>query len=477
MHLHHTRTHKRLQPHRVAVFATAAIIALVGALAAAPPAALAVGTESPGDIPGTLGDLVIHKHAGAPGAAGNGQEITDTDPLGIGLQGVEFTVARVSANGVPIDLTKAAGWDLAKGATLPLGGNYGSTPIPNGPIVTDASGVGSVRGLPFGLYLVTETSAGPNAVSELAQPFLVTLPYPNASSDGWLTQVHVYPKNQLADQASLSVSAPEYPTLGETVTWAIAAPVPRPSSGQRTTSFVISDRLDARLELRSVAVSRGGVPLTRDVDYSVGEPTPQNGNTVTITPTLNAVRTGQVYTVQLATRVAGAGELVNTAVRSLNGADTPIGPAQSNWGALRLIERAQGSNATLRGAEFELYQSDRKTLIVPATETDAHGEIAFPGLWVGSGTKRTEEYCLKATRPPAGYVLPADPWTCVTLTSNSSGTPVEQVVTSVRQQGLVLPLTGAAGTTVMIAGGTALFAVAAAWAFWGGRRRIAGAAR
>lgn len=469
MHSHHPQRWQR--SGRSIVSAVVAALTLVAALAAAPPNANA---ESPGDIPGTTGDLIIHKHAGAPGAPGTGQEITDTDPLGIGLQGVEFSIARVSFGGVPIDLTRAAGWDQAKGATLPLGGGYTSAPS-GGHVITDANGVGAAHGLPFGLYLVTETSAGPNAVIEPAQPFLVTLPYPNASTDGWLTQVHVYPKNQLVDRPSKTVGDPGAPVLGESITWTLSAPVPRPTTGQRTTSFVVSDKLDSRLELRGVTVTRGGIPLTQDVDYAVGAPSQQNGNTVTITPTIGAVRTGQVYTVQFATRVTGPGEIVNTATRSLNGTETPIGSAQSNWGALRLVKRAHGSNATLRGAEFELYRSDRRTLVAPATATDENGVISYPGLWVGNGTQRTEEYCLKETRQPAGYVLPADPWTCVTLASNSGGTPVEQVVTNVRQQGLALPLTGAAGTTVLVVGGAALVMIAAAWAIGGARRRAKGA--
>nr|WP_233613129.1 SpaH/EbpB family LPXTG-anchored major pilin [Leucobacter edaphi] len=463
--MHHPPRSVRSRP-------AAALVAALVFLSALIPGTAALA-EPPGGLTGTSGDLVIHKHAGTPGAAGNGQEITDTSALGIGLRGVQFTIARVSYDGTPISLTEAAGWDLAKNATLPLSGRYSSAPIAGGPIVTDASGTATAAALPYGLYLVTETSAGPNTVTAPAQPFLVTVPYPNETTGGWLTRVHVYPKNQLADSHQFTAGKPAKPVLGDPITWTATVSVPRPSSGSTYTRFAITDKLDPRLQFTGVTVTRDGVPLTEGVDYTVTAPTPGNGNTVTVTPTLASVRTGQNYSVQVTTRVTGTGEIVNSATRIVNDVETALGPAQTNWGALRLVKHAQGSQDALKGAQFELYAADRTTLLVPAQETGGDGSILFPGLWVGNDATKSAEFCLKETRAPAGYVLPADPWTCRAIASSEPSTRVEWSVTNARHTGLPLPLTGGAGTTTLLAGGAVLVLSAAVWGTWGARRRRA----
>ena len=148
-------TSRSLGLRKLAAGLGVAALAALGALAVSP-AANAADTLSPSNITGTTGTLTIHKHAGDPGAAGDGTQITDPAKiaaLGQGLQGVQFSVQRVSANGTPIDLTTAAGWDQAKSATP---ANVSSAPFSLGTgttATTDASGQAVVSNLPYGLYL------------------------------------------------------------------------------------------------------------------------------------------------------------------------------------------------------------------------------------------------------------------------------------------------------------------------------------
>lgn len=51
-----------------------------------------------------------------------------------------------------------------------------------------------------GLYLVMETDA-PAAVTQKTDPFLVSLPMTNVTEDGWLYDVHVFPKNKTTKAA------------------------------------------------------------------------------------------------------------------------------------------------------------------------------------------------------------------------------------------------------------------------------------
>ena len=460
---------------RAGAVLAAAALALIGTVALSPAASAEEPVASLADITGTSGDLIIHKHAGTPGSAGDGTEITDTAPLGLGLEGVEFSVQRVAHDGTPLDLTTAEGWDLAADATPALGDGYTAVDVAASPFTTDGSGVATAADLPYGLYLVTETSAGPNDIETMAQPFLVTLPYPDEATGGWLTDVHVYPKNLLNDTPSKTVSDPSGVTEGETVTWTLTVPVPRPPTGSAYTSFSITDQLDPRLEFVSATVKLGGDTLVRDAGYAQADPDPATTNTLTITPTLSALRTGQVYTVEIVTKVTGAGQIVNTAIRNVNGTESTVGPAQTNWGLLKVLKRAAGTGASLNGAEFELYRADRETLVVGATAT-AGGEITFPAVWVGNGADVTEEYCLKETKAPAGYILPADPWTCVTITANGEATAVEQTILNEQHTGPRLPLTGAAGTAIFVGGGIGLMLIAAGAAFVASRKRERAAA-
>ncbi|WP_427870682.1 SpaH/EbpB family LPXTG-anchored major pilin [Leucobacter luti] len=465
---------ERRGPGRRALAALAATaLALFGAGSFASTANAAEPTPVVGNIEGTSGTLTIHKHAGNAGTAGDGTQIADTSALGATLAGVEFSVQRVSFAGTPIDLTTSAGWDQAAGATPALGGDYTGVPIAGSPFTTDANGQIAIPSLPFGLYLVTETAPGPNNIAAAAQPFLVSVPYPNATTGEWIYDVHVYPKNQLKDEPTKTLDSNGAVKQGDTVKWTINAVVPRPAVGNVITAFTITDQLDPRLELTTTTVKRNGVTLTAGTDYVLDPPTTANNNTVTVTPTLADVAVGQTYTIELVTKVNGAGEIVNTALRNTNGVNTEVGPVQTNWGKITVVKTSAKNDATLAGAEFELYKADKTTLVYPAVATNANGEINFDAVWVGDGTDKTENYCLKETKAPAGYVLPTDPWTCVDVTSNAEGTAVSVSITNTQADGPELPLTGSTGTAMFLAGGLALILVAGGGALVARKRRAA----
>ena len=67
---------------------------------------------------------------------------------------------------------------------------------PTAVMYTDAGGVATFTNLTAGRYLVVET-AYPNGVETFTPNFLVDVPMINSSGTSWLTNVHVYPKNQL----------------------------------------------------------------------------------------------------------------------------------------------------------------------------------------------------------------------------------------------------------------------------------------
>lgn len=79
-------------------------------------------------------------------------------------------------------------------------------------------------GLDQGVYLVVEQPS--DLVTSPAEPFVVAVPMTNAAGDGWLTDVHVYPKNE--DMSiKKEVTSPDLSVnVGDTVSYAITPTVP-----------------------------------------------------------------------------------------------------------------------------------------------------------------------------------------------------------------------------------------------------------
>lgn len=436
-----------------------AALTAIGALAAAP-AATAADAPSPSNIQGTTGTLTIHKHAGDPGAAGNGTQITDPAAqaaLGQGLDGVVFSVQRVSYNGTPIDLTTAQGWDQAKGATPASVAASPYSLVTQTTATTAGGGVAVVPNLPYGLYLVTETSPGTNPIVSPVQPFLVSVPYPNQGD--WLYNVHVYPKNKLnTTNPEKTVAAPEAPVLGSKIVWTITTPIPAIAAGDTYRSFSITDNLDARLTYTGAVVKIDGTTLTEGTDYTV------SGNTkITFTPTgLGKLAGKTTVTADISTTVTSLGadgKITNTAVVNTNDSERTTNPAQTNWGPLKVVKKDAATGRTLTGAIFEVYDAKNGTKVAGPLTTNNAGEILVDGLWVGNGSTLTKDYWLKETQAPAGYVLPADPWTKVTVQAAGTASPTSIDVPNTQQTGPNLPLTGGAGSVLFTVVGAGLVAV------------------
>ncbi|MDF2917060.1 MAG: putative outer membrane protein [Microbacterium sp.] len=431
-----------------------AALAALGSVGAAG-AAQAADPASPSNITGTTGTLTIHKHAGDPGAAGNGTEITDpaaVQQLGQALSGVQFSVQRVAYNGTAIDLTTAAGWDQAATATP---ANITSAPFSfssSTTATTGANGEAVVANLPYGLYYVTETNPGPNPIVSPVQPFLVSVPYPNQGT--WLYDVHVYPKNKLNDTTpTKSVSAPDAPVLGSTVVWTVDAPLPALAAGDTYRSFSITDNLDARLSYTGATVSVDGTTLVENTDYTV------SGNVkITFTSTgLSKLAGKTAVQAKISTKVTSLGangQITNTAVVNTNGSDRETNTPQTNWGPLVIQKTDAATSNALSGAIFEVYDAKNGTLVTGPLTTDATGKISIDGLWVGNDSVTSRTYWVKETQAPAGYVLPADPWTQVTVNAAGAAAPTTVTLQNTQQTGPNLPLTGGAGSALFtIVGG------------------------
>jgi fimbrial isopeptide formation D2 family protein/LPXTG-motif cell wall-anchored protein len=108
-------------------------------------------------------------------------------------------------------------------------------------VETDDEGIAVAEDLPLGFYLVVEQPD--ERVSSPAAPFVVAVPMTDPEGDGWITDVHVYPKN---DDIGIDKTPSQTSNfIGDTVTWTIEADVP--ADIEDYVQFDITDLLDDAL--------------------------------------------------------------------------------------------------------------------------------------------------------------------------------------------------------------------------------------
>ncbi len=355
---------------RLAAGVGAVALATAGLLGAASPASAEVpDPPSLANIdPTAETSLTIHKFDGNEGTAGDGTAIGDTSGFGNALEGVEFTITPVTQkDDEAIDLTTYEGWELIKGATP---ADITTPPYTLGtPTTVKTLANGTVTAnLPMGLYLVTETDPGNNNITTAVAPFLVTLPYRNQAE--WIYDVNVYPKN-VVDESEMTKTVSEpgkvvlpdgtFVTGKALVDWTITVPVP---AAPTYTDFVVTDPLDPRLTYDSIKVTIGDTELVEDTDYTVTGKT--DGNiVVTFTGTgLGKLVAGTPVVMILTTEVDGTGIIPNNASAVVNNYKPSIDiEPTTNWADLKVLKTDDGNGKILKDAEFEIYKSDKTTLV------------------------------------------------------------------------------------------------------------------
>ncbi|WP_413456206.1 SpaH/EbpB family LPXTG-anchored major pilin [Glutamicibacter sp. FR1] len=426
----------------------------------------AASADEVSDItPGTIGSITVHKSSADPVEGLNNGTLLDPDPgAGKGLDGVEFTLQPVLFDGDPIDLSTAEGWELAEalpsetaGEALPLGYSLGT-----GVSQATVGGFTTFSGLELGLYLITETDSGNNLIDAAAAPFYVSIPYPNADST-WNYNVHVYPKNTLNTIEQHKSVDDTAKLLGDEVTWTLVTDVP--ASDLPYKSYTLTDNLSANLEFISwESVSIGTEELDLDTDYTIS---PDN-SVITLTGSgLTKLDDAGATTVTAVVKtkvisIPESGVIENTATVNINGTEDK-GTTNTNLGTLQLEKKAEGENGVLLdGAVFELYgtapDADGNATSAPlATGTTENGVVKWE-LHLGIEDDMQSSYWVKETKAPAGYVLPADPWSDELVVT--SGQILVETITNHKPTGPDLPLTGASGTVLFTIAGVGLMAAA-----------------
>lgn len=465
-------------------------------------AALPDGNPPPAEAgEGATGNLTIHKYAGSTtDQVNNGtQQTINRPPLG----GITFTAAEVGkmveGSCVALDLTTAAGWTDAQAAIAvkPPALPYCLTGVTHSG-TTDASGTLPLTGLDLGLYWVTEAPA-PGVTPESSVPFYVSIPYPSASTTGgetpvttttWLYDVHVYPKNTLEGDGSKVVGDPATNGLGSSVPWTVQTrPLGSFNDGAPLVSYGIIDNLDSRLTYVPTATLQYKTPTgaLTPVDsqyYTLTPPAAGGGGTLradfTTTPAdeesqsgvawVNSLPAGTYFVLSFNTTVTGVGDIVNPAYENVDGEDTKIGEASTQWGPVKLLKHQTGNeNKGLEGAVFEVYNSTSGACATLGSKVSVNGVDEFPssetgivniaGLYVGhDGAPATRTYCVVEKTPPAGYAANTTPIPVVVKAESEAS--VLYKVPNAPLPGPNLPLTGSTGTMAFGLVGLGLIAAA-----------------
>lgn len=495
---------------RIAAMLGAAAVGITALMGASGAAFAAPATYGNIDLDKT-GSLTVHKYLhqviAKEGDISKAPADGDfTDPVA----GVVFTAYPLLKDGSKIDLSVAANWERlaglapGDGCTAPAGLTLGS---PIALPATDNKGAANVA-LPLGAYQVCETSAPANIIDS-ASPFVVTIPMPHES--GWVYDVHAFPKNGEAT-IEKSIEAQQETGLGSIVKFPVTAPIP--TSGEKWTGFAIRDTLDSRLtpvDAAEMAVTVDGTSL----DASYYELT-VTGQRITMNFTAAGVawlnegpnkHAGKKIQVVFAGAVSalGNGTIANEAELWPNnpGFDPSTNPpipsneVETHWGSLAVQKRAAGTagnEGRLNGAIFEIYNAvdpyaadcsaavatGAPVTVNGATEFTSAGTgvISIPGLFVSDSVNPVIDaqkrcYVLKETAAPTGYVLPADPFTAVSVSIGETAVSDNVEIVNTQQDVPELPLTGAAGQILLVAGGAAALAVAVGLLMMNRRRQLA----
>lgn len=492
-------------------FATAAAgaVALMG-LAGVANAAPGAGAPGAND-PDATGSLTISKCVGDKVGEHNGTALESFDceiPAG-----VQFTVTELVA---PDGLTPAdsAWWDAVEKAApgAPTGWTESTT---NVQIKTTIEGEKLVfSGLPMGLYKVSETGVPAGLIA--GADFFVSIPFPSDGDNGWIWDVNVYPKNSKDEGTEKIPGTPEGDgkyTAGAIIPWTIKGATYGTvmswlNDGEELKNYWIGDKLPPELTLFgdiTVTMAPSTTALTEGTDYKVVKNEEFNTFQVVLTEVginkLKAEGTDEARVVldfktkldENWTPTGVNGELEN------GGYTSPTLPGDEGWdgepeeggeeivkgknyyGEVEITKVDSADSTPLKGAEFQVVEGKCSEASAPLSyvtdvngapikgTTDATGKVTMPPLFVGSTSSADEQpptgkdYCLVETKAPAGYVLPA--WDAngkdVTIvpgktTAASNSVEIENTKTS----GPTLPLTGAAGTALLIVGGLALIGLA-----------------
>ncbi|CAB1047994.1 isopeptide-forming domain-containing fimbrial protein [Corynebacterium diphtheriae] len=449
--------------------------------------------------------IAVHALMGLPtGQPANGTKIDSHNFPEV--DGIPFALYRVNN----IDLTKQEGWDAA--SKIKLEELYvNGTPTGKVTKVTTKKtegGVAKFDNLTPALYLVVQELNGTEAVVR-SQPFLVAAPQTNPTGNGWLREVHVYPKHQALSAPVKTAVDPDTTqpgfSVGENVRYRVATKIPEIAANTKFEGFTVADKLPAELgepDTNKIKVTLGGEPInSTDVSvqtYQVGDRTVLSVQlSGAALSTLDQHKNEELVVEFEApvTKQPENGQLDNQAWVLPSNPTAHWGPedggdaalrgiassrVSSKYGQITLNKAFDGSTPSAdRTATFQLHRCKEDGNLVESDApislngkqefvTDQDGKAVLSGIhlgtlqlesnvmkytdaWAGKGT----QFCLVETATARGYELLPKPVIVKLEANQSTNVLVKQEVkinNKKKNAGFELPLTGGSGPIAITIG-------------------------
>lgn len=450
--------------------------------------------------PDRQGSLTIHKYymdtLPDPGTPATGLEDATQVPADAKpLDGVEFTITKVLDESTDVQTAQP---DLANPVEIS--------------VTTAGGGLAVFNNLPAGIYKVVES---PNSsVAQKADDFFVSVPMTNPDGDGWIYDVHVYPKNVMKEQpvidkfVSSDGNKHSGGSIGDEVTWIITPTIADDMADSQ--KYTVKDAIDkANLcyvtgSLEVYLVSPDGTKTPFDPKYyTVEEPNDVNGYTLTI----DVLEEGRIEAANVLPAVDGVYPKFSMEFKTTINENAPLGQPIYNGanleytngvgqdknptvpddqkpgvhtGGINIEKQDAKTAALLDGAKFKIYKSeaDAKAQTNAVKDpldhtkdwevTTTGGKVSFNGLAYGAdgqtATDGFSEYWIVETQAPTnGYNLLKAP---VKVTVNASSHEEANKIVVKNNKGFTLPITGGSGTimftvigVVIILGAITLLAV------------------
>lgn len=460
------------------------------------------------------GNLHIHKYlmddlsnAGNPN---DGTEVDEGDiPEGAEpVKDITFNIYKVSPDGQG-NLPKPGAYTISADKSKVTDADnkeFALTPASPATVTTDEHGTAVASNLPTGYYLVEEQYDA--RVTSPAAPFIVSVPMANPNGEGWLTDVHVYPKNE-----TISIEkTTETPSVnvGDIVTWDITVSIPKDIDLAK--QYDIVDVLDPALDFVANSVEITGFPpaagqsVSPTGNYDVTDTVNGEGKHVITVSFTNAgrqeIKAYKSLKVSFQTKVnekileklnGTVGNEAKVDFENSNGDKTDFGTPEKtiiSTGTIQIKKTKASDGTALKGAKFKVAASEEdakngifikinsnKEIVYKGDAgyatasdweitTDDNGIAKFQGIREyikkSDGTIEYDSYWLVETKAPAGYNLLTAP-VKVTFTQDTSvKDDAEHVVVSPikNTSGFTLPQTGGMGTIVFYVGGIVLIGMA-----------------
>ena len=404
---------------------------------------------------GRPGSITIHKY-GMESLDGQGNHATGLEdpsqvPAGaVPLKGISFTVQEVvvKENGDITVSNSTDKYELVEGKETIT-------------VTTDENGKAETGEIPQGIYLVTEL---PNtSVTTPVAPFIVNVPMSNVTTgNGWIYDVHVYPKNVLSGNTSIDKDVTsegnkhDTSDIGKNVTWIIKPSIPQDVYHSKKYEVYddISNQLNYTGNLEVYYYNNEGQKVTIDEKYYTKQEPKINDENVITGPTWNqrvsvsfnkegreflgslfaeGINSIRISFTTVINEFAQLGTAIpNNAVldyqNSFSTEEEPSAPVEVpedkrpevHTGGVKLIKvDANNVSTTLPGAEFMIYASeeDAKAGVNPLNKpgtnepwvevSDDDGYVSFKGLHYGANQPATgsnsgsTEYWIVETKAPS----------------------------------------------------------------------------